>query len=66
MNDFCQGIDNQMNKKSLISPSGQWSIVNSFYINAIISKKSSIFASCKRCLKQRHLMKRLLSYIDKR
>ena len=39
MNDFCQEIDNQMNKKSLISPSGQWSIVNSFYINAIISKK---------------------------
>ena len=39
MNDFCQEIDNQMNKKSLISPSGQWSIVNCFYINAIISKK---------------------------
>lgn len=39
MNDFCQEIDNQMNKKSLISPSGQWSIVNCFHINAIISKK---------------------------
>jgi hypothetical protein len=39
MNDLCQEIDNQMNKKSLISPNGQWSIVNSFYINAIISKK---------------------------
>lgn len=39
MNDFCQEIDNQMNKKSLISPSGQCSIVNCFYINAIISKK---------------------------
>lgn len=39
MNDLCQEIDNQMNKKSQISPSGQWSIVNCFYINAIISKK---------------------------
>lgn len=39
MNDLCQEIDNQMNKKSLISPNGQWSIDNSFYINAIISKK---------------------------
>lgn len=39
MNDLCQEIDNQMNKKLLISPNGQCSIVNSFYINAIISKK---------------------------
>lgn len=39
MNDLCQEIDNQMNKKSLILPNGQCSIVNCFYINAIISKK---------------------------
>lgn len=66
MNDFCQEIDNQMNKKLLISPNGQCSIVNCFYINAIISKKVVTLQTVSVVFKQRHLMKRLLSYIDKR